>query len=257
MAIAYWRDELDDWQDLYEMVSQVGSILSEYEGDLREDAQDYFAARSQVVAEAALRAAGGGRLKRMLLRFHNNIAPVRVCRYDIFRRRAFASDLFLRAFPETEEAMSFYDDLFDRDPSPYLLQQKAVFLSRRGRYSESFVQIDRALSFSHGRNWTIQASHADILFQANIGLAAESTEARDQVDRAMALLEKCYASDRRKSIHALRFGDRALQYSNLFNDEQAIHYLTQAKQWLATAMRREPWLTRVEPLARQIDRRLG
>jgi len=257
MAIAYWRDEVSDWSEIYNLVEQVGQLLAEYEGDLTEDDQDYFAARSMIVAEAAIAAAGTAALKRLLLRFHHNIATTRICRYDVFRRRAYSADTFSRAFSDIEEAASFYDFLFERDENPYLLQQKALILSRRGRHKESFVEIDRALGMTRGKNWTIQATHANLLMRANFDLAATDLGARAQVDRGMEILRKCYLSDRRRSLHALKFAGRAIEYYDLFGDDQARDHLIQAREWLQGAQSREPWLTRTGWLLREIGRRVS
>lgn len=257
MALGYWHGDISSWRDIYLRVESVGQLLSEYEGELREDAQEYFAARSLVVVDATLRSAGSALLRRVLERFHYNLPTTRICRYDIFRRRGYSHQLFSRAFPRVEDALEFYNYLFSRDPNPYLLQQKALMLNGRKLYAESFVEIDRALGMTNGRNWTLQATHAQLLFDANLPLAATSREARKQVDRAMTLLRTCYLSDRRRSLHAFRFADQAIEYYSVFGDEQARDYLVQAGEWLHVVQRREPFMTRTRYLLRDLGRLLS
>ena len=100
MIIAYWRDDSLHWRELYDLVAKAGRIVMEYEGFLADEEQDYFAAHSQYVAEAVLNAASPKLLKKLLTRLHDNVSPYRICHYDIFRRRAYESGLFERAFPE-------------------------------------------------------------------------------------------------------------------------------------------------------------
>ena len=69
-----------------------------------------------------------------------------------------------------------------------MLQQKALFLAARRKYSDAFEVMDRALATAARANWTIRSSHAQILFQANQELAGEVPEARGLLDRAMAIM---------------------------------------------------------------------
>jgi len=257
MALGYWRNKFDKHADILGLIDRVGKLLNEYEGDLAEaDGQDYFAARSTVVAEAALDAASNTMLRTVLRTFHGNLSTARICRFDVFRRRGYSQLTVGRAFPDTNDAVAFYDSLLNKDRNPYLLQQKARLLSGRGRYQESFVAIDQALSMSKHRNWRIEATHAELLFDANAHLAAESAEARKQVDRAMRLLQQCYLSDRRRALHAFGYSRRAIAYYDLFRDPQSVTYLQQAKDWLEVVLRSEPYMTATRHILRTVNDRL-
>lgn len=258
MAMAYWRDRLGGYSEVLALIDRVGKLLSEYEGDLQEDdGQDYFAARSVVVADAALDSASNVMLRTVLSTFHTNLTTTRICRFDVFRRRGYSHRIVGRAFQDTKEAVDFYDFLLDKDSNPYLLQQKALLLSGRKRYGDSFVAIDQALAMSRKKNWRITATHAELLFDANIALSAESADARKQVDKAMALLRECYESDRRRSLHAFSYARRALKYFAQFGDAVSRSYLEQAQQWLLVVERSEPYMTSTKFLLRDVRQSLA
>src|SRR2546428_12464409 len=101
----------------------MASLVPDYIGDLADSEQDYFMPRSVFVSEAIMEKVAPEALQRVLLRFHSNVTPFRIHRFDIFRRRAFDADLAKRAFPDWQEGHAFYERLYQRDKSPYLLQQ--------------------------------------------------------------------------------------------------------------------------------------
>ena len=59
-----------------EMVNRVGAILTDYEGDLTREPQDYFAARSMLVAETVLSAANELAFRDIVIRFHHQASPL-------------------------------------------------------------------------------------------------------------------------------------------------------------------------------------
>jgi hypothetical protein len=257
MAIAYLRDHITDYEDVYDIIRRVGALLQQYEGDLGDDDQDYFAARSTIVAETVMNAAHGTDLRNMLQTFHANISPSRIPAYHVFRRKAYDSHLFLRAFQKTQEGASLYDEIYARELSPYVLQQKALFLADRREYSDAFREIDRALADTRGRNWTIQNSHAQILFRANIGKVNEYPEVRGTLDRSLQILQRCYSSDRRKGFHALTYADFARRYWRTYRDATAREYLERARLWLQEVQTQEPWLRRAPVLLRVVESHLS
>ena len=255
MIIAYWRDSNRSYEDLYTLIRDVGKMITEYEGELANEPQDYFTARSLIVAETVLDAADDWALGRMLKRFHENIGTYRICHYRIFQRQAYDSRLFGRAFPNWSEGVEFYDRLYERDPSPYLLQQMALYLNYKGEYNRAFHAIDRALRDTNFENWTIRNSHAAIMFKANIEFAGQAI-ARGSLDESMEILKRCYKSDRRKVFHAMTFADHAIHYWDAYGDTQAREYLNQALTWLVEQKRKEPWLRRIVALERAVQRRI-
>lgn len=256
MAMAYWRDAIDDYNDVFHLVESVGRLMSDYDGYLGEGDQDHFTARSQVVADAVMRVSSSAVLRQVLERFHGNISTARISRFDVFRRRGYHHKTVGRAFPKVDDGVRFYDFLLTKDDNPYLLQQKALLLSARGQYQDSFVAIDQALVMSKSKNWRIHATHAELLFDANFHLAAESLEAREQVDRAMELLRRCYVSDRRRALHAFSYSERALRYQSQFGDDRAKAYLEQSEDWLEVVQRDEPYMTSTKWRLREVRSKL-
>lgn len=256
MAIGYWSSRISTHEEIYAQIKAVGALLSEYEGDLSDTHQDHFAARSVLVAESVMAAASGRKLGAMLSNFHTNVSHTRIAAYYVFKRRAYDSKLFRRAFPEVSHGVELYDDVYARDPSPYTLQQKALYLAARKMYSEAFEVMDRALSTAQRSNWTIRSSYAQILFQANQELAGARPSVRELLDRAMAILTECYQGDRRRSMHAVQYSTLALRYADIFSDHAAVKYLRQADLWLAEVIHDEPWVRGAPYLQRDVRLRL-
>jgi tetratricopeptide (TPR) repeat protein len=256
MAIGYWSGRIDTHDQIYSQIKGAGALLNEYEGDLADGDQDYFAARSVLAAECVMNAASGSQLGAMLTRFHTNISHTRITAYYVFKRRAYDSKLFGRAFVNITNALNLYDEIYARDPSPYTLQQKALFLASRKRFSEAFEEMDRAVSTAHRANWTIRSSYAQILFQANQDLAGEDPKVRGLLDRAMTMLTDCYRGDRRRSMHAVVYGTLAVRYAAIFKDTTASDYLTQAELWLLEVIRDEPWVRQAQYLRRDVQQHL-
>jgi tetratricopeptide (TPR) repeat protein len=256
MAIGYWSSRISTHEEIYDRIKAVGGLLSEYEGDLSDTHQDHFAARSVLVAESVMAAASGRKLGAMLSSFHTNVSHARIAAYYVFKRRAYDSKLFGRAFPDVSAGVELYEDVYTRDPSPYTLQQQALYLAARKLYSEAFEVMDRALSTAQRSNWTIRSSYAQILFQANQELAGARPSVRELLDRAMAILTECYQGDRRPSMHAMQYSTLALRYAGIFNDHSAVEYLRQADVWLGEVIHDEPWVRGAPYLLRDVRLRL-
>jgi hypothetical protein len=256
MAIGYWSDRIPGHDEIYALITGVGALLSEYEGELTETNQDYFAARSVLVAESVVASASGARLGALLTTFHRNVSHARIAAYYVFKRRAYDSKLFGRAFADLSAGLELYDEIYARDPSPYTLQQKALYLAQRKMYSEAFEVMDRAMSTAQRANWTIRSSYAQILFQANQELAGSNPAVRELLDRAMAILTECYMGDRRRSMHAVQYGTLAVRYAGIFSDAAATDYLKQADVWLSEVIKDEPWVRGAPYLQRDVRARL-
>lgn len=256
MMMAFLRQVTKDYRKVYKLVDKLGGMVSEYFGEFVESSQDYWVPRSTMVGEAVLASCDGPTLKKMLTIFHNNITPLSICRYDVFRRQGYDNELALNAFPHWREGLDFYEKLYRRDRSPYLLQQQALYLSKKHRYDEAFVAIDRALVAS-GRNiWSIRNSHAIILFKANITRPADS-DTEKSLKQSMDILTECYESDRRKPYHACTFAEQALEYRQVYGDEDAFDYLNRALSWLENERERSPWNRKVKRLLPEVRRALA
>jgi len=244
------------------MFDQFGSLLTDYYGKIVDtEDQDYFVPRSRLVSEAVLDAVSQHGLKRVLLRFHNQVSPFRICRFDVFRRRAFDANLMKRAFENWKEGKEFYELAYGRDRSPYLLQQGALYLAHKKQFKEAFSMIDQAVLQSQYKIPSIRNSHAIILFKANIGSPVKDETVQHTLSESMDILRECYRYDKRKTYHATTFADQAVQYWEVYPGERAKSYLLTAEEWLLDEVKKSPWhryakyqLRRIQTLLAHIGR---
>jgi hypothetical protein len=115
--------------------------------------------------------------------------------------------------------------------------------------------IDRAINASGGKIWSIKNSHAIILFRANIN-HSNHPNAKQSLKKSMDILTECYNWDKRKPFHALTFAGQALQYWEVYGDEEAFGYLQTAKKWLVSEEQRSFWNRNIKRLLTRIDRAL-
>lgn len=247
MLMAFLRGDIDHYRDVYEHVNGLGKMVAEYIGELADENQDYFIPRSTIIGETVLEIAPRASLAQMLDRFHRQVSPLSICRYDTFCRHAYDNVTMLRAFPTWEAGMALYDLIYRRDQSPYVLQQAALYLAKLGEYGLAFDYIDRALVGSGHKVWSIQNSHAIILFKANIP-RANAEGARGQLRRSMRILTECIEADRRKPYHACTFAEQAIQYWQAYRDAEAAQYLADALSWLEDERENSPWNRHVRAL---------
>jgi hypothetical protein len=256
MLIAYLRGRIDDFKDVYIRREQLGRILHDYTGELADENQDFYIARSMLIADAICGIATTHfrtRFTAMFERFHEFVTPSRICRFDLFRRRAYDADFVQFAFEE-DRAADFYDRMYRRDDSPYLLQQCAIYFSRKRNHSEAFRKIDEALLKCGGSIFSIRNSHAIILFSANKDLAANSSEARNELDRSMAILEECQASDKRSMFHVTVYVEQAMEYRQRVQNDTTKRYLEKAWLLIDTQLNATPWHSRVKSLHEKMQR---
>ncbi|XKH56937.1 SIR2 family protein [Citricoccus nitrophenolicus] len=263
VAVAFFRDYLDDYRTLYAMLESVGDLLSEYQGFGDKDDQDYFAARSMQVAENVLNGVPGSALRRMLQRFQANVTPLRVPSYDIFRRRGYDYRLFARAFSSWVDGADEYEKIKAKleiqhvGQQYYVEQQKALFLAEHRQFDEAFREIDKARGARKRVNWTIENTYNRILFRANLIKAGTISEAQSLCFRALDGLENAYDSDQRKGLHALVYADCSLRLSRAIDPELVRGHLERAEQMLKTVLSGdESWLERPKYVIREVERRL-
>jgi len=262
MAYAFLNEIISDYADVYAMFDRLGSLLTDYYGNIIDtDDQDYFVPRSHLVSEAVLDQVSQPALRRVLLRFHSQVSSFRICRFDVFRRRAFDANLMKKTFENWKEGKEFYELAYGRDKSPYLLQQGALYLAHKKQFQEAFSMIDQAVLQSHYKIPSIRNSHAIILFKANIGSPIKDEVVQHTLSDSMDILKDCYKNDRRKTYHATTFADQAVQYWEVYPGERAKGYLLTAEQWLLDEAKNSPWhryvnyqLRQVQTLLRQIGR---
>ncbi len=255
MLIAFLRNVTTDYREVLKLRNNLGEMVTDYLGPLVVDGQDYFVTRSESLARAILENGKPDEIKRMLFTFHEQISPKRICHYDVFRRRAYDADIAIMAFTDVEEGQDYYERIYQRDKSPYLLQQAALYMARKQRYHDAFALIDDAIIRSGGKIWSIRNSHAIILFRANIAFANDEG-ARETLKRSMSILSDCYNSDKRRIYHALTFADLAIQYARALRDADAMNYLRTAQAWLIDEEKHSPWSREAKRLAYIVSRQL-
>ncbi len=240
MIFAFLRKSISSYQEVYEKIEALGAFLVDYTDNIVDAEQDYFLPRSSFVAETILETSSPEDLKKLILQFYKEISPLRIARYDVFRRKAFDANLMKDVFVNWEEGENFYRLASERDESAFLKQQAALYLSRKRRFKEAFAWIDEALVQSSYKIPSIRNSHAIILFRANIS-SPHSKTAQTSLKQSMEILTECYKSDLRKTYHALVFADHSIQYWNVFGNNAAKDYLKTSLEWLGEEIRESPW----------------
>lgn len=192
----------------------------------------------------------------MLTVFHSNVPRFCVPNFDSFKRRAYDARIYERAFPIIEDGEKVYDIIYRKHQSPFNLQQKSLYLSRRGEHQRAFKVIDEAISTGGSRNWSIKNSYAIIKFKANID-RADCTDVRKALDESMEALEQCHSADVRKAFHAMSYTDQSLKYWKKYRDEKAISYLEKSKAWLSEEADEDNRIGNVLRLLKQVNMTLS
>jgi hypothetical protein len=252
MAFSFLGETIKNYNEVYEIRNQLGALIKEYIGDYIDELQDYFTARSKIVSETILNQVPSSILKRVILRFHENVSVFRICRYDVFKKNAYDHRIMERAFTNWEEGKKFYEMAYERDPSPYLKQHGALYLASKRKFVDAFNWIDEAIQQTKNEVFSIRNSHAIILFEANINREDNDTTVRETLDKSMSILSACYQHDRRKVYHAKTFANQSLRYFAKYGDEIGQNYLHTAYNWLLEEKVRSPWSRDVKKLLKQI-----
>lgn len=229
---SFFNKDYNDHKQIYSLLAILSSSLSEYAGEFAENEQDYFAIRSNLLADHIATIAPSKDMARMLTDFHNNVPRFCVPNFDSFKRRAYDARIYERAFPVIADGEEIYDTIYRKHKSPFNLQQKSLYLSRRGEHQRAFKVIDEAISAGGSRNWSIKNSYAIIKFKANIE-RADCADVRKALDESMEALEQCHSADVRKAFHAMSYTDQSLKYWRKYRDATAITYLEKSKMWLS------------------------
>ncbi len=238
--MAFMRKEINSYKDVYEKISALGAFIIDFTDSVVDAEQDYFLPRSSFLAESVLQIASSEDLKKVILQFYREISPMRIARYDVFRRKAFDAGIMKSVFNDWQEGEAFYNMARERDESPFLKQQAALYLARKKRFKEAFNWIDEALVQSGYNIPSIRNSHAIILFRANISSPHNET-ARSSLKQSMDILTECYKSDMRKTYHALVFADHSMQYWDVFGNADAKDYLKTSYEWLKEEVGKSSW----------------
>lgn len=242
VAYSYFSD-IYNYQDVLEMKDELEDMLSEFEGsnDLLDSSIEYYYPRTYFIAEAILKYSSPLLLKKIMSKVIDNVPKYLIYNFKTFRKFAFDSLLTAKAFVDWKDGMDFYKSayLYDNE-NPYVLQQGALFLSKKKQYQEAFKWIDKAINSTNDKYFSIRNSHAIILFDANYELELNNM-VEEQLDRSMEILHKCYHDDSRKIFHAIVYADHAERYFIKVNSEKTINYLQQAKKWLKEESSNNSW----------------
>lgn len=242
VAYSYFSDRYD-YNDVIAMEEELDDMFSEFEGsnELLDTSIDYYYPRTYFIAEAILKYSSSALLRKVMCNVVYNVPKYLIYNYKTFRKNAFDSVLTGRAFSDWNEGKRFYEFayLYDNE-NPYVLQQGALFLAKKNKYSEAFRWIDKAINSTNDKFFSIRNSHAIILFDANYELPLD-VMVEKQLDRSMEILHKCYHDDARKIFHAIIYADQAERYYRKVNSPKTINYLRQAETWLKDEVSKNSW----------------
>lgn len=125
---------------------------------------------------------------------------------------------------------------------------------KKERYLEAALKIDHAIQISNKRIFSIENTHAIILFKANINADKIDQKAREILDNSMQILKKCYQEDQRKTYHAVTFAEQSLEYFSVFGDSVAKQYLELSLKWLQEVELERKYNYRIRSLIAEIKR---
>jgi tetratricopeptide (TPR) repeat protein len=246
MAIAYFSEDCS-YNDVFEMRAELNDLIKDFDVSFTDldSNMDYYYPKSYYIAECVLKKCPSWLLRVVLNKFINNLTPVVICNYSSFKKHGFDKTIISKAFERTSEGQDFYERAFLFDyQNPFVLQQGALFLSSRRRYTDAFNWIDRAINMTGNRYFSIRNSHAVILFDANIG--NNDVSARVILDQSMSILEKCINDDKRVIFHALTYASQAIEYAKRYNDSVAFGYIDKAIDWLRNEIELNDWNVEVK-----------
>ncbi len=243
-----------EYNDIFDLKEDASDIIHDYiPTDIDNYADmDYYYPRSVYIAEIIIQACSKESLQKVMKTVIKNVPSFIICNYKIFKKYAFDKILALKAFDKWQEGKSYYENAFLYDNrNPYVLQQGALYLSEKHHYEDAFNWIDRAITMTDDKHFSIRNSHAIILFNANIKKESNK-DVRNDLDTSMHILERCMKADTRKRFHAHAYGRQAIQYYNRFQDDQAKVYLRQAEDWLNKEVDNSAWDIETRKLRDQI-----
>lgn len=253
MALNFLDDSIESYDEVYEIVQNIGELIAEYDGYLIDENQDFFVARSSIISEAILDQVPTEIFSRVIKKFHSNVPKYAISRYDIFKTKGYDANFIKKAFPKWTDGIAFYELAYDSDKSPFILQQAALYLASKKKYQEAFKWIDQAILTSTKKFFSIRNTHAIIQFDANINSDDSVNKVRDLLDDSMLELEQCYNDDKRKLYHVLTYARQSTQYYARFNDEKSFSYLRTAHKWLLEEKKANYWNKELNNLLRQIE----
>lgn len=235
VASAYLEDDAADYEEVIELMNSLKGMVNEVLGSVVDEYQDqdYFQPRSQILAETIINQTGTDIFKTVIDKFHKNVPRHIIPKYYVFKRNAYDAFYMTKAFSNWRDGLDFYERVYTFDKTPFVLQQCSLYLLRKKKYSEAALKIDKAIQTSKVRIFSIENTHAIILFKANINTLKMDSQTRAILDKSMQIIKKCYQDDQRKTYHAIVFAEQSLEYFTIFGDAIAKDYLESANNWLS------------------------
>lgn len=255
MLYSYFSDELTNYHEIYNLRDHLDDLVKDYSGDLDVDNdQDYYFPRSYHIAETIIEIVDQEVLKNVMVKALNNIPNIRIPFYNTYRKYAYDKALVIKAFRDWKDGRDYYENVYEMDfNNPYVLQQGALYLAYKKKFTLAFEWIDKAITQTNNRFFSIRNSHAIILFEANINNPNDSSDIRKQLDNSMEILEKCFNADKRKVFHAIRYAEQSIEYLNRYYDKKAIAYVETSKIWLRNEFKDRSWDRELRNLLQKIE----
>lgn len=233
MLYFYYCDEIDSYEDILYALDKMNKIIVESEDTNEFDlAQNYLVMRSKLFAEKSLSLLPKEMIEKVLVKFLENVSIHIIYRYDIFKKRAYDADITKKAF-SLEKGIDFYEKLLEKNNSPYVKQQYALFLQRKKRLDLAWEQIDQAYTDCKKKIFSIANTHAIIMFEKNMEIKWKDNEElmllKRTIENSFSTLEFCITQDIRANYHIITYARHAINYYEKFKtDDYAGGYITNA-----------------------------
>ena len=252
---SFLYDDISSYKVVEELMQSLKGMVQEAIGEIidnLENDQDYYQPRSQILAETIISQTKAEHFKRVFEKFHENVPKHQIPNFQVFKRQGYDAYYVTKAFNDWKEGLDFYEMAYQTDRNPFLLQQCSLYLMKKKRYVEAALKIDQALQTSFRRFFSIENTHAIILFKANINISSNDPSIRTTLDKSMQILKDCFNDDQRKTYHAVTFAEQALEYFAKYPDNKAKEYLNMAKDWLKEAQGERKYYGRTKSILDQL-----
>ena len=245
MLLCYYTNDSDiDYRKIYGFHGKIYTLIDE-NSPYKDTYQDYFSLRSRAFCESSLKHIPPKFLAKVLRQFHNNVHRGIIKRYDIFRRKAFDADITTKAFLAIEDGKDFYEGILKIENNPFVRHQYALYLWRKGDVDGAWSEIDTAYTISNGKIYSINNTHAFILFDININKVPDDKGVLiSTLQNSFKTLDNCLKQDKRKSYHVITYANHAIQYYEKFHDTTAFKYITLAYNYITTELSKDQYIPR-------------
>lgn len=251
MVYSFLGDDSYSWEEMLGIVDRIGSLVCDAsDGSIdgynaKDGLQDYYACRSPEFARRIIHCIQHPKnnaddsswygeenklLADVLMNFAQRVMPYKVCSYDAFKRKCCDSDLAVRAFACESDGEEFYNLYVERDESEYVYQQAALYFSELRNYRKAFDWIDRAYNLARINRFAIDATRAQISFDANLDVD------EGQSRKALESLNDCCKNDQRKATHFLAYAVRCLRFCSRYPQVRITEHLRNSLEYIDEAL---------------------